>query len=90
MPDIETRAMSSVDVSPDVSPGDTIEVAVTHQVTIGRENAWVKAGVVTKVRQDESGVEAGERATRYVNTQVINSIMQAVETVTDFEKGRKS
>jgi hypothetical protein len=71
-----------------ISPGDTVEIVVTHEIKIGRESAWVKAGVNTKVRPGESPDEAGERAIRYVNTQVINSIVKAVETVQSFEEKR--
>jgi hypothetical protein len=70
-----------------IYPGDTVEIGVTHEIKIGRESAWIKAGVSTKVRPGESPDEAGERAIRYVNTQVINSIVKAVDTVQSFEKG---
>lgn len=84
----ETGVVATVSNTDDCGPGDLVEAAVTHQIQIGRESAWVKAGIKTVVRQGETGDEAGERAIRYVNTQVINGIMKAVKTVNDFESGR--
>lgn len=68
-----------------VSPGDTIEVGVTHEVLIGREKSWVKYGVVTKVREGETGEQASERAAIQMNEEVEKIIKDIVEQVDRIE-----
>jgi hypothetical protein len=68
-----------------VSPGDTIEVGVTHEVLIGREKSWVKYGVVTKVREGETGEQASERASIQMNEEVEKIIKDIVEQVDRIE-----
>ena len=64
-----------------VSPGDTIEVGVTHEVLIGREKSWVKYGVVTKVREGETGEQASERAAIQMNEEVEKKFESQEKTI---------
>ena len=70
-----------------VSPGDSIEVGVTHEVVIGREKSWVKYGVITKVREGESGEQASERAAIQMNEEVEKLIKDIVAQVERIENG---
>jgi len=61
--------------------GDTITVAVTHQIEIGRDKSWVKYEATTKVRPGEAGDDARTRAIGHVNVSVMETVQQTVEAV---------
>ncbi len=64
-----------------LSPGDRVEVSVTHEVRIDSDTSWIKYGVSTKVRENETDEQASARAIELVNQQVIATIQQAIATV---------
>lgn len=63
-----------------VRDGDTITVAVTHEIKIGGESSWVRYETTTKVNQ-ETSEEASERAIGFVNQGAIKAVHDTVETV---------
>jgi len=69
----------------ELTPGDSIEIGVTHEVLIGREKAWIKFGISTKVMPDEDADAAITRASSIVNNNIMSIIEDAVQTVTDYE-----
>lgn len=74
--------MPDTQVEPDaLSPGDWIEISVSHQVRIDREESWIKLGANTKVREDETASEAVSRLSTFINNKVIDVIADAVDVV---------
>ena len=68
----------------------SVEVAVTHQVKIGREQAWIKVGVNLDHNPDQRGwtiQDTIDRATDIVNEKVIDAIEKTVATVNNYEEG---
>jgi len=66
---------------------NSVEVAVTHQVRIGREQAWVKVGVNLEYDPMLDKVEMMiNEAERIVNQKVISVIEKTVETVENYER----
>jgi len=63
-----------------VRDGDTITVAVTHEIKIGGESSWVRYETTTKVNQ-ETSEEASERAIGFVNQGAIKAVHDTVEAV---------
>jgi len=61
--------------------GDQVLISVTHQVKIGREPAWVKVEMASKVREMETTKEIVNRISKSVNSEVIRVIESTVETV---------
>lgn len=72
-------------MSESLSAGDRIELSVTHQIVINGDNSWVKLGVDSQVRNDETTDEAIERLIVLVNQKIINAIEKTVETVESYE-----
>jgi hypothetical protein len=72
----------------DLSPGDTVDVSVTHEIVIGREKSWIKFGVSTKVQPSELAGDAIDRASELVTQQVLFIIEDAVKAVRDYESGK--
>jgi ribosomal protein L13 len=64
-----------------LQPGDTVEVAVTHEIVISGEKSWIKYGVSTKVQPGETAEMARERAAEGVNEGVMTTVRETVETV---------
>lgn len=64
-----------------LSEGDWIDVSISHQVKIGRDESWIKYGVMTKVRAGESTEDAKTRAISHVDESVMQTIDRTVETV---------
>lgn len=69
--------------------GDRIEIAVTHEILIGREKAWIKYAVQGTVRQEETPEAASLRLTEAVNSQIMRTIEEAVRTVEQYEEQHK-
>lgn len=67
----------------------TVEISITHEIKIGREKAWIKAGVVSDVGKHETYDEAFERVTDLVARKTLSAIDQTVESVQNYEKERK-
>ena len=78
--------MSSKSSENAIDPGDSVEMSITHQIKIGRESAWIKTGIITKVREGESGEQASKRASDFVNKQVMEAIMDTVKAVDEMER----
>ena len=57
------------------------EVSVTHEIVIDGEKSWIKYGVSYSVEPGEGVETARERATYEVNTGIMRSIRETVETV---------
>ena len=71
---------------------NSVEVAVTHQVRIGREQAWIKVGVNLDYDPDLPSYtieDQIDRATRIVNDKVIDAIEETVATVEAYETRSK-
>lgn len=71
---------------------NSVEVAVTHQIRIGREQAWIKVGVIEDHNPDKDNYTIEDHideVTRVVNRKVIDSIEQTVKTVEDYETRSK-
>lgn len=65
--------------------GDTIEIGVTHEIVIGREKAWIKFGINSKVQPDENTDEAVSRVSTIINNKIMTIIEEAVTTATEYE-----
>lgn len=63
-----------------VRDGDSITVAVTHEIKIGGESSWIRYEATTKVNQ-ETSEEASERAIGFVNLGAMDAVHKTVETV---------
>ena len=66
---------------------NSIEVGVTHQIRIGREDAWVKLGLTVDVEPGESIDGAITRADRIPQERVMDVIESSVRTVQNYESG---
>ncbi len=64
-----------------LSPGDVVDVAVTHEIVIGGEKSWIKYGVQSKVRTNESTKDAETRVVDHVNVAVMDAIQETVKVV---------
>jgi hypothetical protein len=65
---------------------DRVSVGVTHQVRIGREDAWIKLEVVTDVTINEDTEDAVDRANEIVQRKIFEVITSTVEAVKAFEE----
>lgn len=66
-----------------LDPGDAITVGITHQIQIKGDNSWIKYEATVHVRGGETEAQAKSRAIAHVNTAVIDTVDQVVETVTN-------
>lgn len=88
MPEVErhrniTKDADSVTYQYSDFNNDTIEYAVTHDVTYNRgEKLWVKFGLTSQRRADESIETAAKRVVDYVNEQVLVAIRQCIDVTT--------
>ncbi len=64
---------------------DSVEVSVTHQVKIGREDAWIKVGVHTEVIDGETLDSAVDRADKVIQSKIFEVIDHTVEAVNSYE-----
>ena len=60
--------------------GDTVTVAVTHEVKIDGESSWIKYEASSKIN-GETSEEASERVIGHVNEGSMRAVYKAVETV---------
>lgn len=60
--------------------GDSITVAVTHEIKIGGDSSWVRYEASSKINQ-ETSEEASERVIKHVKKAVMDAVFQTVEVV---------
>lgn len=63
-----------------IRDGDTITVAVTHEIKIGGESSWIRYEASSKVNQ-ETSEQASERTIGFVNEGVMDAVHKTVEKV---------
>lgn len=68
---------------------NSVEVGVTHQIKIGREEAWVKVGVSLDKESHETIEYAIDRASKIVNKKIVDVIETTVDTVHNYERNQK-
>lgn len=73
-----------------LTPGDRVDVGVTHLVKINREEAWIKLSINAQVLDGENADEAVQRVSEFVNTKVLEVIEGTVNTVENYEQNRKA
>lgn len=73
---IEKRSMSSSLLR----EGDSITVAVTHEIRINGDSSWVRYEATSKV-QNESADDATRRVITQVNLGVMEAVTEAVNGV---------
>lgn len=66
-----------------LDPGDKLSVSITHQIQIKGDNSWIKYEAIVTVREGETDDDAKNRVIGHVNTAVIDTVDQVVETVTN-------
>lgn len=68
---------------------DSVEVGVTHQIKIDRQDAWIKTSVTLDVPDGVHIEDQIDEASEIVNKKVLDVIEQTVATVQKFktEKG---
>lgn len=72
------RTVSQLDAGP-LAPGDTYEAGLSVYVKQQGLEAWVKAGVISKVRDGETADEARSRVDDFVS----DSVMRQIADLTD-------
>ena len=66
-----------------------VEVGVTHQIKIGREDAWVKIGINLDVLPNEEVTTTVDRASEIANEKIVEVIEEVVRTVNGYSTQRK-
>lgn len=61
--------------------GDRIEYAVTHELDVDGEKAWVKYGVNASIGANESADEATDRVVTFVNGTVIEAATRVANQI---------
>lgn len=62
-----------------LSPGDTIEISVTHEIKIKGDKTWVGTRAATTVREDETYTKAAERLDAVVQEVIVAEVQRTVE-----------
>jgi cytochrome c-type biogenesis protein CcmE len=70
---------------PELSPGDTVEISVTHELVIHGEKSWVKYGVQSKVQTNETAEDARVRVEGLVTAGVMQTVLKTVETIEEMQ-----
>ena len=65
---------------------DRVSVGVTHQVRIGREDAWIKIEYNVEVNHNETLEGATDRANEVLQEKIFDVITSTVEAVKAFEE----
>lgn len=68
---------------PDLSPGDRVTVAATHQVKIDGLDSWIKAEVNAAVLEGESSTEAFDRIGEIVAARTVAEINRQAAPVVE-------
>lgn len=68
----------------------SVEVAVTHEIKIGRESAWVKVGINYDIPQSSDATIDSwvDTVAELVNQKIISVIEKTVTTVEEYEEKR--
>ncbi len=66
--------------------GDKITVAITHEVKINRDNAWIRYEATSSVGEDEGTDEAKLRIIDHVSNAVIDATYKAAEKAMEASK----
>lgn len=61
--------------------GDKITVAVTHEVKINRDSAWIRYEATSSVSPDEDTAEARSRVINHVTHSVISAVQETADAV---------
>lgn len=64
---------------------DSVEVSVTHNIKIGREDAWVKVSINSDVQANETIDTAIDRVDSILQQKIFDVITSTVESVNKFE-----
>jgi len=64
---------------------DSVEVSVTHNIKIGREDAWVKLSINSDVQPKETIDMAIDRVDSILQQKIFDVITSTVESVNKFE-----
>lgn len=64
---------------------DSVEVSVTHNIKIGREDAWVKISINTDVQANETIDTAIDRVDSIIQQKIFDVINNTVESVNKYE-----
>ncbi len=61
--------------------GDKITVAVTHEVKINRESAWIRYEATSTVDETEGTEEAKQRVIDHVTKAVLDATLKTADTI---------
>jgi hypothetical protein len=64
---------------------DQVEVSVTHQIKIGREDSWVKISIASGVQDNETLDTAIDRVDRVIQQKIFDVVNHTVEAVNKYE-----
>ena len=64
---------------------DSVEVSVTHNIKIGREDAWVKISINTDVQANETIDTAIDRVDSIIQQKIFDVINNTVDSVNKYE-----
>lgn len=63
----------------EVFSGDTVEYGMSCSMRVSGSEIWLKASASTTVRDDESGEDAWERVTQFVDSKIDQLTMSVAE-----------
>jgi hypothetical protein len=61
--------------------GDRVEYAVTHEINVDGDKAWVKYGVNVGVMDGESPEQTNDRVVDFVNGVVLNAATEVANQI---------
>ena len=64
---------------------DQVEVSVTHQIKIGREDSWVKISINSGVHDNETLDSAIDRVDKVIQQKIFDVVNHTVEAVNKYE-----
>lgn len=76
----EIRVRSARPVG-DLRPGDSVELSVSAQVKIDRDENWIGMKVHSFVGPDETGTQAHERAQAYLMEKFTKTVESTVQRI---------
>ena len=63
--------------------GDKITVAITHEISINRDKAWVRYEATSTVDEDEHAEDAKQRVIEHCTGSVVDAAQAAAQKVLD-------
>jgi hypothetical protein len=78
---VKTSGQLVADVNAELHVGDRIEYAVTHEIDVDGEKAWVRYGVNSSLIDGESAASATVRVVKFVNTVVLRSATEVAQQI---------